>query len=1019
MNAISVFDHPKPSFAESAVCELLLRDYGLVGTLKELVSERDQNFLVETADGQYVLKIANLAEDRHFLELQNAVLKHCAKVDPELGVPKLIPSKDKSDLVDWSTSHGTHATRLLTYLPGQLYSSAAKSLSVLESSKLLASLGTFMGRLSRAMKGFGHPAAHRPDFLWNLDNTLAVKPWIVDITTPERRALVERIFARYESRAAPRLHALRAAVLHQDSNDNNIVVDHAALPTVTGLIDFGDMTFGRQINELAITLAYALLDVDDIYHSSQSLIAAYAREFPLEAEEAEILFDLVAVRLATSVCVSSHRAIDFPDNEYLLISQRPAFAFLERIDKINPAFLSAFARHAAGHAAVANGEQIINWLSADTCMPHSLFDIDLNRQGRCIVSLSAGAPGMEHAADPQAYEQWLQQHLKTEDASFALGLYGENREVYRGDLFTTTASPERRCQHLGVDIFIAADTPLYAPLAGRVLSVVDNDGHHDYGPTVMLEHQAGSGGPLFWTLYGHLSRATLSTVHAGSTVAAGQCIGYIGPADVNGGWAPHLHFQIITDRLGQSGEFPGVGQPSLWPVWRQISPDPNLLLKLAPESYQQDKTSPDVLLKRRANVLGPSLSISYRKKLKIVRGRGAYLFDHTGRAYVDGVNNICHVGHSHPHVVEALSRQAAILNTNTRYLHDNLLNYAERLAALFPKPLSVVYLVCSGSEANELALRMARTVTGRHHTIALDWGYHGNTAANIDVSGYKFNRKGGSGKPDHIELAALPDPYRGPFKGYGNETGVRYATSVAEKIEIIRKATGQGPAAFIAEAISGCGGQIFFPQSYLKTAAEHVRQAGGLVIVDEVQTGFGRIGSHMWAHGPQDVIPDIVTMGKPIGNGHPMAAVITTPEIAAAFNNGMEFFSSFGGNPVSAAVGMAVLDVIENENLLENAMTTGRHLKSRIEALAARHHIIGHVRGQGLFLGVELVTDRNTMAPATQAANDISNTMRDHGVLISTDGPFDNVLKIKPPIVFGIKEADIMADAMQVALEML
>jgi 4-aminobutyrate aminotransferase-like enzyme/Ser/Thr protein kinase RdoA (MazF antagonist) len=1017
MNDISVFDHPKPHLAENIVCELLLRDYGIVGTLKDLVSERDQNFLVTTADAQYVLKIANVAEERHFLELQNATLKHCAKVDPTLGVPKLIPSKSKSDLVDWTASDGIHAVRLLTYLPGKLFSSAKKS------PQLLASLGTFMGRLSRAMQGFGHPVAHRPDFLWNLDNTLAVKPWIADIITPERRALVERIFARYESRAAPRLHALRAAVLHQDCNDNNIVVNNSDSPIVTGLIDFGDMTFGRQINELAITLAYALLDVDDIYGAARPLIAAYAQEFPLTGDEAEILFDLLAARLATSVCISSHRAIDFPNNEYLLISQRPAFAFLERIDKINPAFLAAFARDAAGLAAVAHGEQITTWLASEKCVPHSLFDIDLNRSGRCILSMTAGAAGMQHASDPRAYAQWLEQRFKAEDLRFAIGLYGENRDVYQGDLFTTTASAERRSQHLGVDIFIAAATPLYAPLAGRVLSVVDNAGHHDYGPTVMLEHQAGDGdndnGPLFWTLYGHLSRATLQTVSAGMEIAAGQLIGTIGDADVNGGWAPHLHFQIITDRLDQSGEFPGVCQPSLWPVWSQISPDPNLLLKLAPETFIHDKTPPEVLLQRRSKVLGPSLSTSYRNKLKIVRGRGAYLYDHTGRAYVDGVNNICHVGHSHPHVVDALSRQASLLNTNTRYLHDNLLDYAERLAALFPKPLSVVYMMCSGSEANELALRIARTVTGRRHTIAIDWSYHGNTAANIDVSAYKFNRKGGRGKPDHIELATLPDPYRGPFKGYEAEAGIRYADSVAEKIDLIKKSTGQGPAAFIAEAISGCGGQIFFPKSYLKTAAEHVRKAGGLVIIDEVQTGFGRIGSHMWAHGPQEVTPDIVTMGKPIGNGHPMAAVITTPEIAAAFNNGMEFFSSFGGNPVSAAVGMAVLDVIENEKLQHNALTTGEYLKSRIDALAERHEIIGDVRGQGLFLGVEMVTDCNTQEPATKAANDIANMMRDNGVLISTDGPFDNVLKIKPPLVFGMKEADIMADALQMALERL
>ena len=549
-----------------------------------------------------------------------------------------------------------------------------------------------------------------------------------------------------------------------------------------------------------------------------------------------------------------------------------------------------------------------------------------------------------------------------------------------------------------------------------MLSAVDNDLPFDYGPTVILEHSAGENGLKFWTLYGHLSRETLAIVKDGMEVKAGQRIGSIGDHHVNGGWAPHLHFQIITDRLGKTGEFHGVGQPSLWPLWSRIAPDPNLILRLAPESYRQDKTPPDVLLKRRAAVLGPSLSISYQKKLKLVRGRGAYLYDHTGRAFLDGVNNICHVGHAHPHVVEALSRQASVLNTNTRYLHDNILDYAERLASYFPKPLSVVYLVCSGSEANELALRIARTVTGRRGTITLDWGYHGNTTGLIEVSPYKFNRKGGRGKPDHVEIAELADPYRGRFKGYGANAGIAYAQSVAEKAELIRSRTGEGPAALIAEAISGCGGQVFFPDEYLATAAAHVRKAGGLMIVDEVQTGFGRVGNHMWAHGPQGVVPDIVTLGKPVGNGHPMAAVITTPEIAKAFANGMEFFSSFGGNPVSAAVGMAVLDVLENENLQEKARVTGEHLKARFEKLAETHDLIGHVRGQGLFMGVELVRDRKTLAPATEDASRIANHMRENGVLISTDGPFDNVLKIKPPMQFGIREADIFADALADAL---
>jgi 4-aminobutyrate aminotransferase-like enzyme/Ser/Thr protein kinase RdoA (MazF antagonist)/murein DD-endopeptidase MepM/ murein hydrolase activator NlpD len=1007
----TVFETPKPAFLAADIAPLLKRDFGIEGTLQPLVSERDQNFLVTSTAGQFVLKIANVAEDRALLALQDAALRHIAEVDPGLGVPRLVSPQNGSAPVEWTHGDADHAVRLLSFLPGNLFSAVPKT------PQMLSSLGTFLGRLACALRGFGHPAAHRSDFLWNHDRAAAVRPWTQDIASADRRAIVERVFARYDALVAPRLKSLRSAVLHQDPNDNNLVVDAVSGGTVTGIIDFGDMCFGRQINDLAITLAYALLDAEDVFATAAPIIDGYARAFPLDAAEAEILFDLVALRLAASVCISSHRSKDDPDNAYLLISQAPAFALLERLDKTNPAFLAAFARHAAGLAPVAAHDTIVAWLASDACRPHPLFDIDLKRSGRLLLSLKAGADGMEHASDPAAYWQWLEQRFAAEGAQFALGLYGEKRDVYKGDQFRTPASPEWRSQHLGLDVFIGADTALHAPLAGHVLSVTDNDAPFDYGPTVMLEHQAGPDGPKFWTLYGHLSRKTLSLLKPGMAVDAGQIIGWIGADDVNGGWAPHLHVQLITDRLGQAGEFPGVGQPSLWPVWQQISPDPNLLLRLAPESFAPDQTPPELLLPRRSRSLGPSLSISYRNKLKMVRGDGAYLYDHTGRAYVDGVNNICHVGHSHPHIVEALARQAAILNTNTRYLHDTLIDYAERLAAKFPKPLSVVYLVCSGSEANELALRMARTITGRRDVIAVDWGYHGNTQATIDVSAYKFNRKGGRGKPDHTELAALPDPYRGPFKGTSAETGRRYAGSVAEQIEAIRARTGQGPAAFIAEAISGCGGQVFFPDAYLATAAECVRDAGGLVIVDEVQTGFGRVGNHMWAHGPQGVVPDIVTLGKPIGNGHPMAAVVTTPDIAKAFANGMEFFSSFGGNPVSAAVGMAVLDVMEREQLQDKARVTGAHLKSRLQALAQRHDVIGDVRGEGLFLGVELVRDRTTLEPATQAATDIANAMREDGVLISTDGPFDNVLKIKPPLAFALTEADLLADSLSQALQ--
>ncbi len=397
--------------------------------------------------------------------------------------------------------------------------------------------------------------------------------------------------------------------------------------------------------------------------------------------------------------------------------------------------------------------------------------------------------------------------------------------------------------------------------------------------------------------------------------------------------------------------------------------------------------------------------------MKIVRGRGQYLFTEDGQAYLDGVNNVCHVGHCHPHVVAAACRQMPVLNTNTRYLHDTVIEYAERLLARFPDPLSVCYFVCTGSEANELALRMARTYTGRQDIITVDGAYHGNTQNLIDISPYKHAGPGGRGAPSWVHKVVMPDGYRGRYKGMGAETGKRYAAHVGEAAQVIQ-ADGKAPAAFICESMLGCGGQIVLPDKYLDEAFMHVRSAGGVCIVDEVQVGFGRAGSHFWAFESQQVVPDIVTLGKPMGNGHPLAAVITTPEIADAFANGMEYFNTFGGNPVSCAIGMAVLDVIENEDLQKNAYQAGNRLRHGLKGLMESYALIGDVRGLGLYVGVELVADRRTLEPAPQHADYIINRMKDYGILISTDGPLYNVLKMKPPIVFTEQNADDVVEVL-------
>jgi 4-aminobutyrate aminotransferase-like enzyme len=400
--------------------------------------------------------------------------------------------------------------------------------------------------------------------------------------------------------------------------------------------------------------------------------------------------------------------------------------------------------------------------------------------------------------------------------------------------------------------------------------------------------------------------------------------------------------------------------------------------------------NPEEILRLRERYLGRALSISYREPLKIVRGEGPYLFDEEGRAYLDCVNNVCHIGHCHPRAVEAAARQMATLNTNTRYLHDHVVEYARRLAATMPGDLEVCFFVCSGSEANELALRLARS---------------GNTTGLVEISPYKFDGPGGEGRPAHVRVAPMPDGYRGAYRYGDPEIATSYASAVSDEIAEAR-ADGLEVAAFFCESMLGCAGQIVLPDGYLLEAYEHVRAAGGVCVADEVQVGFGRAGSHFWAFETQGVVPEIVTLGKPIGNGHPIGAVVTTRRVAEAADTGMEYFNTFGGNPVSCAVALAVLDVIEEEGLQAHAAEVGAHLKAGLVSLADRHPMIGDVRGLGLFLGIELVRESESLTPATREAAEIVERMKDRGILLSTDGALENVIKIKPPLVFSRENAD-------------
>ena len=416
----------------------------------------------------------------------------------------------------------------------------------------------------------------------------------------------------------------------------------------------------------------------------------------------------------------------------------------------------------------------------------------------------------------------------------------------------------------------------------------------------------------------------------------------------------------------------------------------------------------EILSKR--NLHTPAaLSVSYQLPIHMTSAAFQYMYGADGSCYLDAYNNIPHVGHEHPKVVAAAQKQIATLNTNTRYLYDPLQEYSEKLLAKFPDHLDQVFFVNSGSAASDLAVRLARNYTQREQLIVMEHGYHGNTQQGIAISHYKYNSKGGAGKINDILEAPLPNTYVDGFNNDSNSTGERYAANLIQSIS-----KNNSIAAFIAEPISGCGGQIPLADNYLKTLYPFFRQKGILTISYEVQTGFGRLGNHFWGYEMHGIVPDIIILGKPMGNGHPMGAVVTTKAIADAFNNGMEFFSSFGGNPVSCVIGSAVLDVIENEKLQDQANISGQHFFKRMKAIQSKYNVIGDVRGSGLFLGIEIIyPDSKSYQPYTDLAKHIKNEMRNKNTLVSTDGPYDNVIKMKPPLCFSPLDIDTLLDALE------
>lgn len=971
---------------------------GLLGDVVEieaLPGERDLNARVSTPELPAVLK-RQAASDLAWLDLQDRSMR--AAVDAGLPVPRPL----HATIVDLGDGQ---VARLLSWVDGIPWAEAGSSPALLES------LGGLIAGVDRALASvplseIDRDVLQRP-FRWNMLQAEGLSAAIELITDPRAKSACAEVLDAFSASLLPRLASLPSQLIHNDANDYNVIVagDPATSPDL-GLIDFGDIVLAPRIIGLATAAAYAATraaTAADPIREVLPLVRGYHRAAPLTPEELELLGGLIEVRLAMSVLNAAAQSAEQPGNDYLRISQGVVPATLLHLRNTSTRLTWFRLRDACGYEPNPAARGIRQHLATvRRRSPVIALPEDPARIGVLDWAIDSPEPG------PRTEEE-LAAHQRSLGVDVLLGRYGEERDIYRDAAFDPDGESARTI-HLGLDLFAPAGSPVFAPLDGVIEAFADNHTWLDYGPVLILRHQTDDSTP-FWTLMGHLSRASMADWHVGRQVSAGEQVATVGTPEENVGWPPHVHLQVLTDLCGMGTDIYGVAPRDEGSLWRGISPNPALLLGIMPGLDAHAPASTPQIRGQRSVRLSANLSLNYRTPLRIVRGTGAYLFDTEGRCYLDLVNNVAHVGHANEYVNARAAQQAERLNTNTRYLHHAIVEYAANLAATLPDPLSVVFFVNSGSEANDLAIRLARAHTRARGWISLRHAYHGHTASVIDISPYKFLGPGGAGTPPHVRVAELPDAFRGPHQGPG--AGAAYAADFARALASLDEPL----AAFICEGIVSTAGQVTLAEGFLDAAYRMTRAAGGICIADEVQIGLGRVGEHFWGFELHGVVPDIVTMGKPLGNGHPLAAVVTTPQIAASFHNGMEYFNTFGGNPVSMAIGQAVLDVVQQQRLQANADAVGRTFRDRVRELARQHSVIADVRGHGLFIGVELLRDDGS--PATTETAWLLEDAKEHGVLLSSDGPGNNVLKIKPPLVLTTADVDHCIDVLDASLTRL
>lgn len=958
---------PRPDVTPEEASELAAARYGIVGEIKELGSQQDRNFRFTTVTGRYLLKYANPGFSYAELEAQNIAMQQLAVHG--IAAPAPIPSA-AGNLLELATEDGGPYVRLSTFVEGEPLTDT-KYLAP----EVVGELGRISALTALALAPLDHAGLDRV-LQWDLRRADAVVKSLAKFVTdkPARENLRSATAAAWRE-IQQVADELRIQPIHGDITDDNVVcslgLDGRLHPF--GVIDLGDVGYSWLAAEIAVTCSSILHHNPENPLAVLPAIAAFNNVIELTDAEVKAIWPLIVARGAVLAVSGEHQVATDPYNAYAAANLPHEWVVFDVATSIPIAVATRAIQDALGRAVDSQPNPL------DSVKLGPLFK-ELTPEVATGVNFSTTCHLLDNGA-------WLDPQIETTAftaargrVGYALARYGE----YRLTRSQAESNSEPATYALNAEIAVPAGTAISAPL-NATIAVVEKD-------RVVLSAKGFAV---------HLTGVKPS-VKLGAKVRRGDAVAVVARGNAN-----RIQVQVST--------VAGLTPPSFVPAsqahaWREVCPDPSALFGIevaAPEIAQHE------WLELRNRTVASVNHHYYADPPEIERGWRNFLIDVQGRSYLDMCNNVSSVGHSHPRIAEAADRQWRLLNTNSRFHYSAIARYSERLAALAPEGLDTVLLVNSGTEAVDLALRIAQIYTGRQTVVSLAEAYHGWSMGSDGVSASTADNPAAlTTRPPWARFLPAPNPYRGPFRG--PECGPVYVSDAATPLA--QWASETGLAAFICEPVFGNGGGVLLPEGYLAGVYELVRAYGGLCIADEVQVGAGRLGHHFWGFEQQGVVPDIITIAKPFGNGHPLGAVITRREIADSLAGQGALFSSSGGSPVSCQIGLAVLDIIEEEGLQQNAREVGDYLRGRLEELATRHPIIGAVHGMGLYLGLELIRDPLTLEPAVEEAQGICNRLRELGIIEQTASDRFNVLKIKPPICLTVENADFYVETLDSVL---